>query len=617
MISEEAARISSHCRHYAMCKIDFLGTGLCPSGPKRHYVSYYPQGRMDICSALAQDLIPLTPALVEIADTCTLCGICDKQCYFYTGMRPMVAMQALKVHVAGWLQEGRAIETVREDSFLKKLRNIVGEDWATNDPAVLVTYANDPFPLKEIQMPAYVVLPSSSEETAEIVKLANEFSLTYAVRGNGASVFGLVFSDGVIIDMNRMKGIVIDKQQWVAMAEPGATAFEVQAEAYKNGFRINTAEPAATLCGNIVCTGLFSTWSAAYGVAADNLIDAEFIDDRGQVFSLAHEKTHNLYAFKNLVLPPPPAICTKGYVRMYPTTSDEEGLLVPFPGLEEAISFARELGQRRIGLALAVLGEHYLSTFMTPSAQLENRIKKNLAADLGIGAMVFMVGDRYARAAVKSMAPITIDNGLFRMLALGLPNLGKNQWTDLLRDLESDRYPYEVLFRDEMLPLMETILDPSPQTLASALDEDLRDFYTELYTRPEMTDLVWLNMFRIVSSRMARHKHIFAFVIFAPLNRIELFSELNTIFKETGDRHGIDNAYGFLTPIDFGKRAVFEYDYYLDQTNRSEAEEMGLALAELDPILERMGANTGHFTTMPYILNQGCARKEHFLYSRF
>ena len=35
-------------------------------------MSYYPQGRMDICSALARDFIPVTQALVDIADTCPL-----------------------------------------------------------------------------------------------------------------------------------------------------------------------------------------------------------------------------------------------------------------------------------------------------------------------------------------------------------------------------------------------------------------------------------------------------------------------------------------------------------------------------------------------------------------
>ena len=43
-----------------MCKIDYLGTGLCPPGKRYHYVSYYPQGRMDLYAALVGGLIPVT-----------------------------------------------------------------------------------------------------------------------------------------------------------------------------------------------------------------------------------------------------------------------------------------------------------------------------------------------------------------------------------------------------------------------------------------------------------------------------------------------------------------------------------------------------------------------------
>ena len=78
MISPQAEKIAAQCRHYAMCKIDFLGTGICPPGRERHFVSYYPQGRMDIYHALARNMIPVTPGLIDIACSCTLFGTCRK-----------------------------------------------------------------------------------------------------------------------------------------------------------------------------------------------------------------------------------------------------------------------------------------------------------------------------------------------------------------------------------------------------------------------------------------------------------------------------------------------------------------------------------------------------------
>ena len=106
MISEEAGKMAAQCRHYAMCKIDFLGTGLCRPGKKKHYVAYYPQGRMDLYHALSENRLPVTEGLVEIARTCTLCGICDRQCHFVTGMRPMKVMKALKDYVEAHVKSG-------------------------------------------------------------------------------------------------------------------------------------------------------------------------------------------------------------------------------------------------------------------------------------------------------------------------------------------------------------------------------------------------------------------------------------------------------------------------------------------------------------------------------
>ena len=51
---QDALITAKKCRHYAMCKIDYLGIGVCASGQAKHYVSYYPQGRMDLYAALAE-----------------------------------------------------------------------------------------------------------------------------------------------------------------------------------------------------------------------------------------------------------------------------------------------------------------------------------------------------------------------------------------------------------------------------------------------------------------------------------------------------------------------------------------------------------------------------------
>lgn len=612
-LSADVLKTAAQCRHYAMCKIDYLGTGLCPPGKKYHYVSYYPQGRMDLLGALIENLIPVTEGLVHIAETCTLCGVCETQCHFVTGMRPMKVMRALKKYVDDYLEENEKAVKVKPDAVLKRLRAIVGREWTANDPAILVTYSNDPFPLADRRMPKYVVLPGTSQEVADIVKLANKLGLPYVVRGNGGSVFGFVFSDGIVLDMQRMRKIEFDPENWSVRVEPGVTSFELQAEAYKRGFRINAAEPAATVCGNIVCTGTFSTWSNVYGTAADSFVDMEFVDKNGRLFRLNDKKASNVFAFENAVLPSP-GICTKAVVKLHPTTEDEDGVLVPFWDFDKAVDFARDLGRRRIGLAVAVLGAHYIANFMSPSKALAGRLKKILPETLGIRYVVFVIGDQYAREVIQKMAGSVIDSSLLRILMLGLPRLLDQEWLDLVGGFEAGRPVCEILCKPEMRPVIEAVLRPSPESLSSCVDEDLRDFYADLYSRPEMTNMTWLNMFRIVSSRMSRNKHMFAFLVYVPLDKKDVVNHINTEFARIAEANGLDHDFGFITPMDMGKRAILEYDYYIDHTDPAEQEKIKRAMVDIEPWLDDLAKKTKGVKWLKYIFSQGCSRKENFLY---
>jgi hypothetical protein len=613
MIPEEARKTAAQCRHYAMCKIDFLGTGVCPSGERKLFVSYYPQGRMDICLALAEGWIPVTEGLIDVARTCTLCGICDKQCHFVTGLRPMKVMKALKEQVEQYQREGGKIHKAQEDPFLKEVKNMVGPEWATNDPALLAAYSDDPFPFTGRQMPKYVVLPGTTGEVSGLVKLAGKFGIPHVVRGNGGSVYGVVFTDGMVIDTNRMRGLQVNLDTCTVTAEAGVSSFDLQREAWRHGFRVNVAEPAATFCGNLVCTGIFSTWASAYGVGADNVLDAEFVDAGGTVFHLHEKGAPNVLGFEKEVSPVP-GICTRAVVPLYPRTDDEEGVLVPFSSLEQAVTLARELNQRNIGLAIGVLGLHYVSTFLSPSKELAVKVKRALRDTLGIQYAVLVIGDRYAREAIRKMTPVVMDEKILKTLTLGLPGLLDPEWIELVEGFEGSRPPYELLCREEMVPILEAILRPSPETLAGAVEEDLREFYARLYSRPEMTRMAWLNTFRIVSSRMGRHKHVLAFVVYLPLDRMDFLQKILSEFERVAGNQDLENHFGFITPLDFGKRGILEYDYYLDHTDEEDRQKAGKAMAEIDPFLDGLSLEGRGIMSLKYIFRQGCSRKENYLY---
>jgi hypothetical protein len=596
-----------------MCKVDCLGTGLCPGGLEHGFASCWPQGRMDIVRALAGPGLPFTAGLARSADSCTLCGVCDLQCHFTTGLRPLAAMQALKEHVAGERAAGRAPLPAPVDPFVVELAAALSPERVTNDPADLAAYADDPGPFSAPITPRAVALPATVAEAQAVIRLCARHGVAWVARGNGSSVIGFVLSPGVVIDTSLLKTLEVDAPRWRARVGAGVAAFELQAAAHARGMRANVAEPAALVLANIACSGIFSTFSHAYGFAADNFVSATFVGPDGELFSSNDRGAPNVFGYAP-VDAAPHGLCVEAEVRLHPIAPDEGGLLVPFPSLGEALRFARELGVRRVGLAVAVLGGEYLSVFAAPTAALAARAREALSRSLGIAHAVLVVGDRLALAAVRSLATAVIDQSLFRTIVLGLPRLAEGRARELLEAYQGDRPLYELLCRPEMARLVETVLAPSPAALADAVEPDLREWYARLYARPELTDLVWLNSFRVVSSRMGREKHVFANIVYAPLDPPRIIEELSADLAAIGDRHGLRHDFGFVTPLELGTRAVFEYDYYFDHTSPAEADAMRRAAQEIGGLVAARERGTTGVRWFRWTPHQGFARSAAILF---
>lgn len=605
-------KTASYCRHYAMCKIDFLENGLCEAGAHHQFVSYYPQGRMDLYAALQQGTIELTPGAGSIADSCTLCGKCDYQCHFITGMRPMHVMEALKHYVAE--NRHQVAWSPGDDPVFSALQEIVGEQWCTRDPALTIGYASDPGPATPHSLPSYVVLPGSRDEVAALMAFCHANELDFAVRGNGSSVMGIVMSEELVIDMSRLNHKVMDEERGLVRAGAGVTAYDLQKKVYPHGYRVQVAEPSAMICANLMCSGVFSTWSHAYGMGAQNVVDAEFVDKKGRIFRLGDKDAPNLFAYKQDDVEMP-GICTEVAYKLYPRLPDERGFLVPFRTFDEALAFIREMSRRRKALAVGLLGGEYLATFLAPSAELAGKMKKVLHDDLEISYLVQVIGDQYDEDAVRKMEHPIISQHIFRTLVLSLPSLVDNDELMHLNGMMSGNTVYDLLSDKKMEPLLETLLQPDAGKLARAVPGDMQDFYHRLYQNDKLTDLVWLNDFRIISSRMGRDKHVVAWVVFVPLDKPEVVRGIYESFDHIAGRWRLKHDYGFITPLDFGKRAVFEYNYYLDQQDDEERMRMLQAMKETAGMIEGYARQYDAVRWIRHTLYQGFARMENLLYT--
>ncbi len=256
---------------------------------------------------------------------------------------------------------------------------------------------------------------------------------------------------------------------------------------------------------------------------------------------------------------------------------------------------------------------HATHRVLSPTQKLASEVKDVFLEKLKIQYAVLVIGDQYALRSIKEMGYHYFDNRMIRALNLGLPSLKTAKWIDLLDELTNGE-PFAYLGLTHFADLAEAALAPSPARLVGEVDPEMRPFFEKLYSRPEMTDPVWLNMFRIISARMGREKHVVPVIIYLPLDNV-LIAEINLEFKRIADSYGLKNDYGFITPLDNGKRCVFEYDYYLDQNDPDERVKMQKALMEAGMMIERYSAETGTVTWIRYVFRQGFSRKEGFLYS--
>jgi FAD/FMN-containing dehydrogenase len=136
-----------------------------------------------------------------------------------------------------------AVQAIRSDELGKRLREIVGKENVLDDGASLERYARDRSFAPSIR-PRFVVKARSAEDVQKIVRLANETKTPLVPVSSGGEHYkgDTVPSrpEAVIVDLSGMKKIIsVNRQQRVAVVEPGVTYGELSAALSKEGLTLS------------------------------------------------------------------------------------------------------------------------------------------------------------------------------------------------------------------------------------------------------------------------------------------------------------------------------------------------------------------------------------------
>ena len=158
--------------------------------------------------------------------------------------------------------------------------------WSRGE-AIHADYTHDETLKAEPVVPIALVLPGSTGEVSEVLKLASEHGVPVIARGSGTGLSGAAIpvADGILLAFDRMKRIrEIDTENQVAVVEPGVTLEQLNGELATLGliYPVSPGEQSGSLGGN-VATNAGGMRAVRYGVTRHHVLGLEVVLADGTV----------------------------------------------------------------------------------------------------------------------------------------------------------------------------------------------------------------------------------------------------------------------------------------------------------------------------------------------
>lgn len=171
-----------------------------------------------------------------------------------------------------------------------RLRQVLPDRAVIEDPAETRAYECDGLSAYRCP-PMLAVLPSTTEEVAEIMKICNEYNVPVVPRGSGTSLAGgaLPTADSVILGVARMNGVLeTDYDNRIIRVQTGRTNLSVTGAIEEDGFFYApdpSSQLACAIAGNIAMNS-GGAHCLKYGVTSNNLLGVRMVTMAGEIMDI-------------------------------------------------------------------------------------------------------------------------------------------------------------------------------------------------------------------------------------------------------------------------------------------------------------------------------------------
>ncbi|MFN8275225.1 MAG: FAD-linked oxidase C-terminal domain-containing protein [Flavobacteriaceae bacterium] len=235
--------------------------------------------------------------------------------------------------------------------ILHQLSAVVGEAFVFSDLETRQKYGHDQ--TEDLMFPpAVVVKPGSTEEVAQLLKMANQFKIPVTAIGaqTGLSGGALSVHQGIGLSMERFNKILeIDEQNLQVIVEP-AVITQVMREAVAEKGLFYPPDPSSQgscWIGGNVAENAGGARAVKYGVTKDYVLNLEVVLANGEIIWTGANTLKNStgYNLTQLMVGSEGTlgIITKIVMKLWPKTNHNVLMLVPFFKAEQACEAVSEI----------------------------------------------------------------------------------------------------------------------------------------------------------------------------------------------------------------------------------------------------------------------------------
>ncbi len=240
--------------------------------------------------------------------------------------------------------------------FSKELSSLLGERKVVTDNDILAAYAKDE--TSDLSaMPDILVRAETTDDVSRTLGFCHAHSVPVIPRGAGTGVTGgaVPVNGGVVLSLEKMNRIIeIDRENMVAVVEPGAITSHVQDAAKAEGLMYPPDPSSLDSCsiGGNVAANAGGPSTVKYGTTKDYVLGLEFVLPDGSVITTGGRIVKNAtgYNISGILVGSEGtlAVITKIVLRLIPAPLFFCDMLIPFPSINESVDAVFSILNHRI-----------------------------------------------------------------------------------------------------------------------------------------------------------------------------------------------------------------------------------------------------------------------------